>query len=440
MRTFQAGLMRIYVDGLCGQFHDGGIWVAPGGRVVGWSPETTNRDGRVMNGAMFNPTGLNTRQALDSSAPYTPYDPLLAEQPGRTLEMGDVVVIARSAVSATGSDCLDWPLPFNHFSVIEQLVTVHCVNPSVDHDNRFRPPVAVSPWLRRKFCESPTQFSALRLDRLPRTLLRELPWEETSLRVFQQWGGDVIANWPAHIITPRWQHPGYSPDLACQAGMALLLMCRDVAPERKTGLARKLVQHGLDYGTSWTEGRVGDDGHFFGRKALILFAAHLLELPYALQIDNWPYQGAYPFPESNGRSFITRPDWHWFHNPDWRFGWRSAAESPWSPVPPSEQPAGWYLSRPPEEWSPSQRWSANGYMSNHTRSLAGLALAMDLMGLRENHGTNLHGWMNQWFSPEGLPEPIRQRLVACGVNLSWGESRSSWDHGIPAELWRAHVR
>lgn len=487
MATFTRGGISLTVTGTLnvdfGAWWDGNMWCLPGTVIGPWLPvsETQERDGgsgtvdlRYMHCGHVNPRGNETSSRVDHRYPYGHTLGMLSIDT-RTMALGDVVAIARSADTDGVSDRTpgQWPYGNFHTQLVQEYLVVHCVAQAPGADS-FRPPVCASPQFRMQlstnFLEADQDFEDA-VTALPTDLDSTdplFPDVNDLLDAFSAYDGELLTGWGTQYLTPMHNHIGYGTTQAAMTGLAMMVMCSDITSSTKIELARRLVQRGISYGGAWLDGRLIDDGHGYGRKCLIILAGNLLGLPYFENIDANVGGGTTPmFPESNGLNFWWSITGHtsfaWWFDPTWTAGWRSVQYSqhatwpdtqetppPFSrtlinhPISFQDQATGYQLPFAPVNWPRTswvvsndrlQRFFLNGYYADHHKALMGIVLAMELMDLTDEHGTALKQSMIQYRA--GAPTAADNQLRNEGVVVQWSQGHSlagGWD----LQEWDAH--
>jgi hypothetical protein len=234
--------------------------------------------------------------------------------------------------------------------------------------------------------------------------------------------GDVGDMWGT-TGSPVSQVEPYGRQFACRVSVALVMLCSTAPAEHKQRLAVRLVQAGVDLLGAFLDGREQevDGGWYQGRKALVLFALHMLDVPRFL----WPLVLRGQFQEDLAYGDVG--PWQW-GNPQWRYGWRGRHRNRHF----------WHL--PPAQWNEEfrERWYANSYLYANTGPQVGTALAMRLLGLTQYMSPAMDGWIAQWM--QGPSPTVVQDLAAQGVSLPWGEDWST-DRagGFCAAAWRLYA-
>lgn len=463
-----------------GAWWDGHLWVLPGTKIGPWTPATQvhpTQPDVVINGAHVNPRGNETVSQVDSRYPWGYVTGMNSFDPPRTMALGDVMAIARSATTQGVSDRTpgQWPYGNTHTQLVQEYLVVHCVA-QAPGANSFRPPVCASQQFRTQlsstFLEAdPVAFEAA-VTALPTDIDSTdplFPDVNDLLEAFATYDGELLTGWGTQYITPMHGHIGYGTTQAAMTSLAMLVMCSDLTSVTKIELARRMVQRGISYGGAWLDGRLIDDGHGYGRKCLVVLAGKLLGLSYFENIDDHVGGGTTPrspmFPESNGLNYWFAIQGHtnfsWWHDPTWTAGWRSvqySVHATWPqnneqppPFPRSligtrisfqDQATGYQLAFAPNTWPRSgwaydtlQRFFMHGYYSDHHKALIGITLAMELMDLTDEHGTALKQSMIQFMT--GPSTAADNELRNEAVVVHWGQGHSlaaGWD----VAMWNAH--
>ncbi len=274
----------------------------------------------------------------------------------------------------------------------------------------------------------------LRLEKLPSVVtihpekLRTLaPYLE---RIFGGFCGEVRSGWGTETITPAFQHPGYGSYLSSCVSLGLTVLCSTIPITAKRKLAERMVQWGLDLAGAFADERVNtsNGGHMQGRKALIILAGYLLNIPQMM----YPDAINPDFQETQG--YETK-DRGWWWGGTWRHVWH-----------PFDRGNGDFVASHPATWShdatmPNGNVSRGerfrlSYMNQVIGSQVGTALAMRLMGMQRQMGTAFIGAVGQWM--EGPPAGPMADLAAQGMTFPWGTDYTVGPGaGICADAWRS---
>lgn len=404
-RTLTTGTISFTLDGVAeaAQLQDGRWEVLPtstdGVRLIAHS--TT--DGSI--GSAVNSPGANAVPVQGQSAL------------GRTIGVGDVLLLA-GTYPGTGN--------------CDEMTSVHVVpwTPSADH---IAGPALGRPNPLVHFLRTNAAIGALDLARLPSVVnVDALPvswgqfgkgkptfeWLESQLGFV----GDVSDTWGL-TSNPTGQVRTYGRDLACRVSQSLVMLCSTAPAESKRRLATRLVQAGMDALGAFLDGRTQevDGGHYQGRKALVVFALHMLGVPQNL----WPIVLRWQFQEDMAYGEVGPLAWQ----PNWRFGWRGRHRNRHF----------WYL--PPAQWDNGaerrERWYVSSYCHANVGPQIGTALGMQMMGLQVYFGPMI-GFVRQWMA--GPDEAGVQALAEAGITgLPWGRD-FSYDRAedFCAAAWRTH--
>ena len=340
---------------------------------------------------------------------------------GRFVRVGDVLLVASTQGATAQCDemtavhVVPWtPSP------------LHLVGPALGD-----PSNALVWWLR--VGAPPLESSAIKPGRLPSVVDPDaiginyaawgrgrptFDWLESKFAFI----GDVGDMWGT-TGSPNLQVEPYGRQFACRVSVALTMLCSTAPAEQKQRLAVRLVQAGVDLLGAFLDGREQevDGGWYQGRKACVLFALHMLDVPRFL----WPLVLRGQFQEDMAYGDVG--PWQW-GNPQWRYGWRGRHRNRHF----------WHL--PPAQWNEEfrERWYANSYLYANTGPQVGTALAMRLMGLTQWMSPAMDGWISQWM--QGPSPAVVQELAAQGVSMPWGEDWST-DRaaGFCAAAWRRYA-
>lgn len=233
--------------------------------------------------------------------------------------------------------------------------------------------------------------------------------------------GDVGDSWGV-TGSPIAQVEPYGRNFASRVSQALVLLCSTAPPEQKQRLAVRLVQAGVDLMGAFLDGREQevDGGHYQGRKACVVFALWMLQVPRYL----WPSVLRGQFQEDLAYGDVG--PWQW-GNGLWRYGWRGRHRN------------RHFMHLPPTQWNEDlrERWYANSYLHANVGPQIGTALAMRLLSLTDAMSPAMDGFVAQWMSP--TPPEVVQQLAAQGVSLPWGTDFSAdRAQDFCAAAWRKH--
>lgn len=391
------------------------VHAGPNTRVVGYS-SSAGPAGAVLNLRGSNSDGLLNRQ-------LTLPRPVVA---------GDALIVVSGA-------------PAGSFSSIDEAMAVVFVNYPVN-SSLLRPPAIGNSELTRWFRTLgpiPEDFADFRrcpsvidLSRIyaPGGPINPNAWGaappslaelRASLRRFS---GDVIDGWPAAYHSPSKQHKGYGTFFAGEVSTALLLCCSTLGTfEERRDLALALVQRGIDQIGALADGRVlyPNGGHCQGRKALVIFAGHLMDMePF---YNPTPYVGNV-FQEDD----CYKPGTWWFGS-DWTVTWGFRKEAPYD---------GRLFANPPSTWGDrnapnhdSWNWLA-GYMSQVVPCQVGTATVMTLLG-REKEMGGLVQMVRQFM--KGPPPAADAAMRAVGQDVPWGTDYAG-PTGFASTAWKLWAR
>jgi hypothetical protein len=327
---------------------------------------------------------------------------------------GDTVILALPG-SGRGSY---WDVPGR--SAVTQMMAVVFVSYPLT-PGLFRPPAIGNNIIARFFRTAPIPESKVNLNNLPSVIdVNNLPVDWTGwgkskptipylTNLLSKFGGDCYDGWSTDTRTPDTQHPGYGTYYASIVSQALVQLCSTAPHEEKLPLALAVAQRGLDLAGAFADGRKNypSGGHMQGRKALIITAGVLMDIP--------------PFQEPNlylGKVFqedLCYEYQPWFAG-GWTAGWKFKHDLPAG--------SGTLLASNPTSWgdpnSPTHStfaWMVGGYMPQVVGSQIGTVLAMRLMKKTKEMGVYMDKMIEQWMNP--VPE-IVQPIQQAGINLPWG--------------------
>jgi hypothetical protein len=247
--------------------------------VLGWSPPMTGAGATTQNGGMKNPRGtIGHDQGFDARSPYD--SGTLAVPLPVTLLAGDTLLAGTSGAGNGGTATVPRPGYFperDGRSYLDYMASLSVIDyvPAADD---FRPNVQGDPAQRQRVAKSSIIWS-----RLPAVFYAahaHAPTIAECERVFTGYMGDILGGWTSDQIAPNFQHPGYGQWLASAVSDALAMACSDLPLPMKQPLVEKLIQAGIDLWGAFRDGRVNysNGGHLQARKALVIFAGHMLGL------------------------------------------------------------------------------------------------------------------------------------------------------------------
>ncbi len=343
-----------------------------------------------------------------------------------TLLATDSLIITRGATTP-GTSPRDeyWP-GLNGGSEVDEMMVIVSVNYPIS-EKLFRPPAIGEGLIPRFLRSGPIPENMMQLNKLPSLInlstLGSVPQISFLEKLFSDFSGDLYAGWECVSRVPDYQHPGYGTYFAGAVSTAMVMLCSTIPTESKRKLATSMVQWGLDMAGAWGDGRqqYNNGGHMQGRKALLILAGHLLNLP-PLANPNSIIGKAF----QEDRAYFKKEPKAWWNG--WKYGYESHQGMNASSI----------LDKEPSTWptgAGSVAWGMQGYMPHVIGCQMGTALAMKLMGLSYEMGEEYMGMMEQWV--KGLPPAENAKLQAIGVNLPWGES---YEIGFPnqfnAKAWK----
>ena len=328
-----------------GQFANGDFWVVGPVTITAIDPPSVERDGRIINGSMINPSpGLGQTQGYDSTmygryARAGDYDPALnvARPNGQTLsktnslnlEPDCSVVSTVSTAQANASTEL-------------QAAAILTVLKSPAPAGSFRPAYSGT--------DKTIRFN---MGQLNYSLLADLkpvpgvPGLSTVERYFERPWLDHVPLWMAVSHHPVDNMPAYGREMATQIGIGAIMLHLNFANAQKETLLIRYVQLGIDlYGVVRDGGRknwTGMGGHASGRKWPILFAGLVLDDPnmksVAAKSGDYLYSDGYGpgneppdyihFGEDDQTFYVTQADVDATHTPQWNPDSRDVQKIPY---------------------------------------------------------------------------------------------------------------
>lgn len=322
-----------------------------------------------------------------------------------SVKPGDVFVKTLSS-NNTHVRTTDWPQFGNQSrSRISEAMAVAFVDYKPVEGQLFPPPIGrdtnpIINFLRSK----PITKDILKFDKLKSiydlSKVTNLPGWDTLEEVFSDFWLEGYDGWNTDTQTPALQHPGYGRDLASWVSKGLLYLNSTEPLEKKKKLATYMVDQGLALAGAFADGRVhqANGGHMQGRKALLVLAGYLLNIP---QMSNPNWLG-HIFQEDHMHRKDS--DLWWFE--DWDVFWRRASEYK---HPCNEHPDG---------WTENQKWAFQGYYWHACGANIGTAMAMSAMGLSKGMGQDFIEGIRQYVV--GPPDEAKEDVKNAGMTIPWG--------------------
>jgi len=248
-----------------GQYANGDWWVEGPVTIRKITPESTEVDGRVINGTMLNPVGGT--QGVDSYDSDMGYEPDLNVDPGAT--GADLVVEEGSVVSSISLESPD----SNGRPILSDLAILTVV-PEQPPEDAFRPG-PYSDGTFAQWTESDLDYGVLQS--LP--MLDSAPDLDVVTESIERFWNEQSTSWTARVVHAANNQPNYGREIAYVLGEALLSLHLDHTEAVKRDLFVNLVQRGLDiYDRARVGGAWNDNGgHNHGRKMPMLFAGLALD-------------------------------------------------------------------------------------------------------------------------------------------------------------------
>jgi len=238
--------------------------------------------------------------------------------------------------------------------------------------------------------------------------------------------GDVGDMWGV-TGSPVSQVEPYGRQFASRVSAALVMLCSTAPAEQKQRLAVRLVQAGIDLLGAFLDGREQevDGGWYMGRKACVVFALEMLDIPKHL----WPFALRGQFQED--LAYADVGPWQWGDTPGWRYAWRGRHRE------------RFWLHLPPSQWTDGQRgevYYTSSYLTANVASQIGTALAMRLLGLTQWMSPALDGFVAQWMT-QPTPPGVVSGMQSRGITLPWGSDFSTdRAQDFCAAAWRRYAQ
>ena len=254
------------------------------------------------------------------------------------------------------------------------------------------------------------------------------------LEGFTYWAGEMYFGGSIHSKTPGNQNFGYGGEWGAAVSNALTLLCTDyLSNGQKQALARKMTQYGIDLFGAAFDGRLdyADGGHMSGRKALICFAGHMLNINLLKFISRaWdhlpassPFQQA-PFCE-DGKFFMLGEN---FGPSDGFYAaWRKNSSAFSGPDTDGSQ---WAAA--PADYSGGWETQLNGYWHVDTARYIGTALFFKLIGAEEAIGEALVQNVAQWCDTDWTTGAPAAWLASLGPFTDHTSTLAEYPNGTNA--------
>jgi hypothetical protein len=332
--------------------------------------------------------------------------------------------------------------PAGSFSSIDEAMAVVFV-PYAVHSGLLRPPAIGSNWLARHFRLSPIPESLVDMARIPAVIdmasiyqpggpVNPAAWGAAPptiagmLAEVGRFSGELTDGWGVASTAPLKQHRGYGTFFGGQTSTALCLAMTTMPAEQRRPLVLALVQRGLDQVGATCDSRVlyPNGGHCQGRKALVIFAGHALNVE-AFCTPSLYFPNA--FQEDRGY-----PAQAWWFGGGWTVGWAFRSEAPFN---------GQLLATHPSTWGDRNAPAHNtwnwlfGYFSQVVPCQVGSALAMCLIGREQEFGRCVQ--MVRQFM-QGPPPAADAALRAAGHEVPWGKDYAT-PAGFCATAWNLYA-
>ncbi len=383
-----------------GQFVNGDWFVLGPVAIVDMLPQVVNVGGRVMNGAMVNPSPATVNQGYDSNL-YTAqfanfYQPALnralgvSPQAPLLLLAGDALVKVESLVNPPG------------IANLQRAAVLTCLA-DVPYAGSFRPPYAGTDHTVRYHMG---MIDWSKLANLQPASGMPLP-SEVAAKVSRVWL-DHCPSWLGRMMHPQDNMPDYGRDLAALIGEAALMTNCALPEVDRREITAGLVQIGIDCYGNLTGGCrwPGLGGHASGRKLPILYAGTLLGDAGMLAIGrNYVSQrqlngASISYFGEDSQTFTVQETAPGVYN--WGYGGYTAADVGL---------AEWGFSHTDSPQNDHSLWTADSYRICCTvNGWIGNVLAARIMGLRSdwNHqvlfdysdhymGTETTPWTRSWL-------------------------------------------
>ena len=305
-----------------GYYWDGQPWVqvAAGQTVVvvGWSPAAIGSGSSLRNGAQKNPRGntLISDVAAQGVDGREQYSNTLTFAAGSTLATGDTLVIATAGAGDGNNNTIARPAyhPLPARSRVDREIVLSVVSAAPVAD-AFRPSAIGNPAARITKLQSQIQWG--NLPALFSSSHVQTPSLSSCETFWAEFCGDLVTGWTSDKFAPNFQHPGYGQNMAAAVSESLMLACSDLPLAQKQTLVKRLIQWGIDYWGAFADGRENYalGGHMQGRKALVIFAGHMLgdaamAAPSTTLADTTRFQEDFAY-FTSGAARWDGPSWKW---------------------------------------------------------------------------------------------------------------------------------
>jgi Divergent InlB B-repeat domain len=411
-----------------GQFANGDFWVVGPVTIVGIDPPSVEKDGRIANGSMVNPSPrLGQTQGYDSAmyGGYVKpgnYDPSLnvarpnghdlsADNP-LTVPAGCSLVSTISTLQTSGRTQL-------------QTAAVLTVLGEPAPEGSFRPPYAGTDKTVR-FNKSRLNYSLLgNLTSVP-----GVPALSTVERYFERPWLDHVPGWLGGYHHPADNMPDYGRDIATEVGVGALMLNLNFSNQQKETLLVRYVQLGVDlYGIVRDGGEknwINNGGHASGRKWPILFAGLVLNDPNMKNIGRPDIPGYgtseadyVHFGEDDQTFYVAQVDVDATHSPQWNPDSRDALR-----IPYEAEDIGlpeWAIVHTTDPYRSNKFWET-AYREVNGSCWAGFILAAHIVGAEKlwNHDV-LFDYMDRYMQIE-----TRYRQTSKFVENMWDVYRSAY--------------
>lgn len=450
-----------------GYYADGNPWVlltSGSATIDSYSPsKTTVSVGgtpKSINGAMKNPRGHarnsgNTAwQGLDQRADSLyPYTSTLDETCPISAVANDVIVIAKS-------DPLPVPNHSNRPGYITGLSTTrsHILEMMAITFVSTRPakgdfrPGAFGPSSQTRLAFNVSQIQWGNLPAIFNRTTTNTPTYEYLTLAFSDFCGEMMTQWNTDGITPDLQHPGYGQYLSGLVSQALCKIMEiniSLDEQKKRRLVQCLIQWGIDLWSAFRDGRItyALGGHMQGRKALIIFAGHMLgnsamsDPDSALTVNQAGLNPAYgAFQEKHAyfsRSGTTPAIWY---GGKWAHGYNSDYVSLTDTYPNRD-----YVTNSPSTWTSNQKTQFSYWGDENVGAQIGTALAMLALKRSNEWSQSAIGFITQCM--QGFNNTIAAEFTTHALDLNGTtivngnrimSSNSSTANSYCADLWRAY--
>ncbi len=381
---------------------------------------------RVRNGFMLNPPAA-MKVAYDSGVRNW-FDPSLIQQLPISLKPGDSLV-------STISMPKNWKLKAQLRNEIERGVddsspirtaaVLTCVTEPQPRD-AFRP----------AFCDrKQTIYLARNLKRelLPKvTATPGMPKTDQYIRFTQRpWVGTGFFGFEE----PVENMPQYGLEYGRVVGIAALMLCTDLSPERKEPLLINFVQVGIDLGGMIRAGHpgwTGWGGHGSGRKLPIVFAGLLLGDDELANINCSFPKASFGEDEQTayGDSWTGAKVVFAGHSGiDAATGKGRSRDNGWGP----------YEHTPPTEWKDGANTSESYRRCCTSVGWVAQALALRLMGAEKNwHHDPFFDYVDRWmFEDDAQFIKTIQEATGRDHDKEWARQGQAWDRFVN-EMWTMH--